>query len=353
MPGLELTGPQFPALSQALRSRLRLSQFDRMLAERLDINREDIALGDDYTEIVFKVISEANRSGWVYRLVDAARKEKPGEPVFVEYARLVKIAPVGTPDTDQFAELESIVNPKNPMLDIVRFRSRLGEIEGQVCRIDLRGDGTGTGFLIGAGTVLTNYHVVESLVKQEHTLQDFTCRFDYKRREDGKTVDDGTVFKVTKLVGYSPYDPVDKLSGSQTPDPENLDYALLRLEGEPGNSPIGGKVGDDTRGYIELPETAAKFKEGDPLFIVQHPMKSPMQLALDPEAVIGLNTNGTRVRYKTNTRSGSSGSPCFDQNWNLVALHHSGDRAVTPKWNEGIPISLVKSQIQVKGWSIT
>jgi hypothetical protein len=74
---LELTGPQFGPLCEALRATLKLSQFDLLLKERLDINREDIALGDNYREIVFKVVEEANRAGWVYQLVDAARKERP------------------------------------------------------------------------------------------------------------------------------------------------------------------------------------------------------------------------------------------------------------------------------------
>ncbi len=64
-------------------------------------------------------------------------------------------------------------------------------------------------------------------------------------------------------------------------------------------------------------------------------------MALDTEAVIGLNDNKTRVRYTTDTEPGSSGSPCFNQNWELVALHHSGDPNWLPSWNEGIPTDLI------------
>jgi Trypsin-like peptidase domain len=79
------------------------------------------------------------------------------------------------------------------------------------------------------------------------------------------------------------------------------------------------------RGCLQVPDRAYDFAPGTPLFIVQHPKGAPLKLALDTNAVIGLNGNGTRVRYRTNTDKGSSGSPVFDQNWNLVALHHSGD----------------------------
>ena len=50
-----------------------------------------------------------------------------------------------------------------------------------------------------------------------------------------------------------------------------------------------------------------------------------MKLALDTKAVIGLNGNGTRLRYRTNTEPGASGSPVFTVDWSIVALHHYGD----------------------------
>lgn len=344
---LELTGPQFRLLSEALRATLRLSQFDQMLKQRLDINREDIGLGDDYIEIVFKVISEANRAGWVYRLVDAGREERPKNPVFVEYARLLGIGPRGLPDP---AQLESILKESNALLDIVAFKSRIGEIVGQVCRVDLQGEGKGTGFLVGSRAVLTNYHVIESLVKGIHTVQAFTCRFDYKMRDDGISVNKGTIYKVAELITYSPYDRADLKKETQQPDANNLDYGLLLLEGEPGNEPIGGKATGDPRGWITMPKTPYEFVTKSPLFIVQHPDKQPMKLALDTEAIIGLNGNGTRVEYRTNTEPGSSGSPCFNQDWELVALHHSGDTNWVPTWNEGIPINIIRNHLKKNGF---
>jgi V8-like Glu-specific endopeptidase len=61
--------------------------------------------------------------------------------------------------------------------------------------------------------------------------------------------------------------------------------------------------------------------------------------------------NNTRVRYRTNTEEGSSGSPCFNQDWELVALHHSGDpnfeRPAT--YNEGIPFEAILKRLAAKG----
>jgi hypothetical protein len=91
----------------------------------------------------------------------------------------------------------------------------------------------------------------------------------------------------------------------------------------------------------------------DALFIVQHPKGDPLQLALDTDAVIGMNANSTRVQYGTNTLPGSSGSPCFDRDWNLVALHHSGDPDFDPahkaEYNEGIPFSAIRALLAQRG----
>ena len=341
---LELTGPQFGPLSIAFRSRLTLNQFDRMLKERLDISREDISLGEDYTDILFKVIREANSAGWVYQLVDAARQVRPNESVFVEYAHMLGIGLRGLPET---AELQGIIRASNSMLNLATFLSRAGEIVGQVCRVDLQGEGEGTGFLIGPNAVLTSYHVIESIMKNEHSVQELTCCFDFKVRADGTSVNKGTSRQVIEIAACSAYDPADLNKHGQLPNPDNLDYALLLLEGAPGNEPIGeGTETGDRRGWIRIPETLHNFLPQSPLFIVQHPNRRPMKLALDTQAVIGLNGNNTRVEYKINTEPGSSGSPCFSQDWDLVALHHSGDPNWVPVWNEGIPINLIVDHLK-------
>ena len=54
------------------------------------------------------------------------------------------------------------------------------------------------------------------------------------------------------------------------------------------------------------------------------------------------------IRYETDTEPGSSGSPVFDNGWEIIALHHSGgDRAPSDPsgntWlnNEGIRIDAI------------
>jgi hypothetical protein len=150
------------------------------------------------------------------------------------------------------------------------------------------------------------------------------------------------------LIDYSPYSPVDlePEPKSGLPEIDQLDYALLRVEGAPGDAGLGEspEPGAPIRGWIAIPDTAYDFPSDTPLFIAQHPKGTPLKLALDTNAVIELNENQTRVTYRTNTDPGSSGSPVFDQNWNLVALHHSGDPdSIMPTYNEGIPLHAIAS----------
>lgn len=86
--------------------------------------------------------------------------------------------------------------------------------------------------------------------------------------------------------------------------------------------------GAPRRGRLDLPSTVHVFKPHSPPVIVQHPQGFPVKPAPDTDAVIGLNGNGTRVTYRTNTEPGSSGSPCFDINLNPAALHHAGEYTI-------------------------
>ncbi|MGH2559232.1 MAG: trypsin-like peptidase domain-containing protein, partial [Thermomicrobiales bacterium] len=236
----------------------------------------------------------------------------------------------------------------NVFHDVTTFLTRLGEIGTRVCKVEIRSQGSetsGTGFLLGPDLVMTNYHVMERVIEERGVQpSDVGIRFDYKRLNNGKVLNPGTVYRLARdwLVDSSPPSPFERgqAPAYAPPQPEALDFALLRVDGRPGANP---------RKWIEIPSGSHEFIEGTPLFIVQHPQGAPLQLALDTEAIIGPNENGTRVRYRTNTEPGSSGSPCFNADWELVALHHSGDpnfdRDNKPEYNQGIPFRLIAARL--------
>jgi len=354
---LELTGTQYQQFSEVLRRAFTPAELRRMLEFRLERNLDDLSLAPDYQGIVFDVIGASQREGWTDRLLLAARDQNPGNAVLLAFAQQFGLAPGGAPDRPN---LEKLIVDTNAFLNIAQWRENLGEIEGRVCRVEVNGNAAGTGFLLGPDVVMTNYHVVEAVQKSTpgpEGGQHVQVRFDYKQLNNGETLNPGQVFGLAEkwLIDYSPYSPIDLQPEPKTgaPAADQLDYALLRLNGAPGNKPIGAKASpeDKPRGWLKPRAAAYDFQANTPLFIVQHPQGKPLKLALDTNAVLKVNSNGTRVTYRTNTEPGSSGSPVFNANWELVALHHSGDPAWTPTWNEGVPFGAIVALLAGKNLS--
>lgn len=358
---MSLSGKQLQQLSNALRDAFTKARLEQMLRFRLDKRLDDIALGDDYEEIVFKLLTTAESQGWTFKLIVAARESNPGNAMLLAFSQQLGLAPTvedsQTSSTPSRPQLEKLIKTANYFSDINEWRKRLGEIEVQVCRVEINGEPQGTGFLLGPSVVITNYHVMNKVIEEKpgFTPDKVILRFDYKRLADGLTVKTGTAYRLADewLIDYSPYSQVDLQAEpkSDVPQPDELDYALLRLDGSPGDEPVGenSEPGAPMRGWIKVPAEGYAFEPHTALYIAQHPKGEPMKLALDTDAVIGPNANGTRVTYTTNTEPGSSGSPCFNGNWDLVALHHSGDPAIAPSYNEGIPFSAIMALLDQRG----
>jgi hypothetical protein len=358
-----LSPPQLRQFRAALLVAFELvPAFDAMLLVQLGRNRQHITLSNNAPQIVLDVIRRADSEAWTTELLQAARAENPTNPELQAFAETFGLAPgVGTQ-----LELERTIRTANSMLDPVRFRTRLAAIEGQVCRIEIDGADRvayGTGFLIAADAVMTNYHVIEQVRANTVSPSKVTLRFDYKRANDLVVVNEGTKYGLATgddwLVDYSEYSPLDEAvePGDAVPTLDQLDYAVLRVNGTPGDEPIGGaanpSVDAPARKWIELPSTTYPFTPHSSLFMVQHPAAEPLQVALDNDAIIAAKPNGTRVRYSTNSAKGSSGSPCFDANWNLIALHHAGDpnfeKLHQPTFNQGVPISTIVTRLKARG----
>jgi len=290
-------------------------------------------------------------------LLVAARASRPADAQLLELAQRFSLAA----DAPSGPELQETIDETNSFLNPATWAQSLGQIEGRVCRIERRSlpnaRALGTGFLVGPDVVVTNYHVVRRLLEAKEKAAQYLVRFDHKVLADGLTVNPGTEYELAKDwdLASSPFSTLDTRAQPH-PDPaaDELDFAFLRIEGGPGDHPIpAGKGAEDDaplRGWIGTSDTDHEFVDRSPIFILQHPEGGPLKLALDTDGAIGLNGNRTRARYRTNTERGSSGSPCFDQNWRLVALHHSGDPMYQQEfpdksWNEGIPFSAIRGHL--------
>ncbi|WP_255020225.1 lipase family protein [Cyanobium sp. WKJ7-Wakatipu] len=98
-----------------------------------------------------------------------------------------------------------------------------------------------------------------------------------------------------------------------------LDYSLVAVVDN----------GDlDAYGWLPLIEDSGKLLVGEKVNIIQHPNGEPKQLAIRNNQVV--DELELFLHYRTDTDPGSSGSPVFNDQWEVVALHHSG----VPKRNE-------------------
>jgi len=345
---MALTGQQFQEFWETLRGAFNVPRLREMVRFGLDKRLDDISVADNLRQIVFDLIQDAEMAGYTMQLLNTARQSQPGNEGLLAFAQQFNLS-VATP------ALEKIVREQLKFIPITQWRIRLGEVEVRVCRVET-GTSFGTGFLVGPDLVMTNYHVVEDVLNGQNPAGNVVCRFDYRRLADGKTLNEGTTFWLHESdwrVDDSPFSPVDAKvdPGEEVPNPDHLDYALLRLDSSPGTMPINPKEPNgQPRGWFKVPSGPVALKPGDPLQIVQHPYARPLELALDTEAVIGLNRNRTRVRYRTNTEPGSSGSPCCDVNWDLVALHHVGDPRYAPfskkgDWNQGVVFDAIVKRL--------
>ena len=240
------------------------------------------------------------------------------------------------------------VRPYLPAFDPRVWQAKLVRVQHRVCRLEIDGAAIGTGFLVGADAVLTNWHVVE-FAKSESKVDKLVCRFGYLRLPNDE-VQPGDLIGLapTGILDTSPYGAAEKTAhpDDPLPTPQELDYALLRLARRVGEEQVDGEL----RGWVSLPTKMLPLPVDTPILIMQHPFGTPMKLALDTQGVIGLTSNGARLRYRTNTDPGSSGSPVLTMGWDIVALHHYGDPTWrNPVFNQGVPIDLIRQSIEEHG----
>lgn len=185
-----------------------------------------------------------------------------------------------------------------------------------VCRIQVREEsgrvlGFGTGSMVSPDLLLTNHHVLESPTLARRSLVDFNF-------ED----DANFIPRETKTY------PLDPVRFFYT-DPD-LDFSLVAVRPQATDgTPLANF------GYLPLLPDSGKALLGEYVSIIQHPEGNTKQVALRENQVIG--TKDQFIHYKTDTQPGSSGSPVFNDQWDMVALHHAGVKKLD---DQGRPLSV-------------
>ena len=154
--------------------------------------------------------------------------------------------------------------------------------------------GYGTGFMVSPRLLLTNHHVFESAESAVGSLAEFNFQVD----PDGQ-------MQSSRAFGFAPEDFF--LTDAA------LDYTLVALKPDAGLTEFG---------WLRLIEETGKVLVGETVNIIQHPNGEPKQLAIRENRVV--DELDRFLHYQTDTAPGSSGSPVCNDQWEVVALHHSG-----------------------------
>jgi hypothetical protein len=355
VPAVELT----PAALEEIRNAIVHGYDKASMTDRLRFTW-GLELGDEFnTDTGFKFIAGdlvkfAEREGKVAELLGLAYAAKPQNPKLSAAAQKYLADPQAA--IDKYVEtapppllpnnLEAVITTRSRLFKYGEFLARLHAVGNRLCRIEIP-DGGGTGWLVGASHVLTNYHVVQAVALGQLKPDKIVCRFDFWS-EESDAAPKGTAVRVRAngLIAVSEYSESD-LTGTGTPNPDQLDYGLLRLARPIGNSTLkGGK-----RGWFELPEKPPIIARGDPAMIPQHPDARALEVAFG--RVLEFPGVGLRYRYDVTTEHGSSGSPVFNADLTLFGLHHAADPAKHPAYNQAVPLWRIARDLSAKQYDWT
>jgi GAF domain-containing protein/V8-like Glu-specific endopeptidase len=174
-----------------------------------------------------------------------------------------------------------------------------------------------TGFLIGSGLLMTNHHVISSVSEANRTRVEFDYQLDFHRE-----------LNTTRY----------RLDPSVFITNAKLDYTIVGVDSECSKVDLG------RWGHLEINENADPLP-GEYVNIIQHPNGGTKQIVLTANEVTDVERD--IINYTTDTMPGSSGSPVFNDLWQVVAIHHSGgDSHRKPFRNQGVLMSAILDDVR-------
>jgi hypothetical protein len=108
---------------------------------------------------------------------------------------------------------------------------------------------------------------------------------------------------------------------------------------------------------LDLAGTPPPVTEGAYVYVIGHPAGGGIKFSIRGNDLLAYDPEMFKVHYTAPTEGGSSGSPVFNQAWQLMAVHHAGDSkmrrlddpSATYQANEGITIKGIKEEYKKHG----
>ncbi|MGW8364379.1 trypsin-like serine peptidase [Streptomyces wedmorensis] len=156
----------------------------------------------------------------------------------------------------------------------------------------------GTGFLVSPRLLLTNHHVLPNAETARSCFLEFNAQV---------TIDNAPDAAIRFEFDPDTFFTADK----------HLDYALVAVKPAADGSLAGAKFG-----WNQLSNQQGKLVQNEPVNVIGHPMGRLKEIALRDNALV--QRLDDFLHYRTDTEPGNSGSPVFNDQWEVVALHHMG-----------------------------
>ncbi|HEX8638877.1 MAG TPA: DNA/RNA non-specific endonuclease [Pyrinomonadaceae bacterium] len=167
----------------------------------------------------------------------------------------------------------------------------------------------GTGFMVTPRLLITNHHVLSSREDAAKSVVEFNFQ---------PSLSDSKASPRTFKLDPEKFFLNDK----------RLDFALVAVKEHPN----GGKSLSDY-GYCPLVKKQGKIAVGECVNIIQHPRGRMKQIVIRENKLVDIDMPADLshlAHYMGDTEPGSSGSAAFNDEWEVIALHHSS----VPKQNE-------------------
>lgn len=253
--------------------------------------------------------AQASKSGRAETLQSLLLQQEPVEPGSERLAKfMARRAGLTVPQVEKLFTLQQINNllPIAFVEDARRAASAVGRL------VTPAGKGAGTCFLISPGLLLTAGHGLPT----RDAARELRVEFNFE------------------LDSYGEPRPVSRYRMAPErffiTDPVlALDYTVVAL-GELESGP------ELELAFCPLTDRDDKHALGFCANVIQHPRDLDKQLAVRENRLV--HRTDTLLLYMTETRGGSSGAPVFNDEWEVVAVHHWGGTTGFIKLPSGITL---------------